>query len=102
MKSFKVSDGKVKVDGVLYGPNPNPDINIMGKTGRIHSINIPNKGQFFPLSGLFNDGTTLVDDTTDVVETKKVKLGKTELKESNGLAVDESGNLIKRKRAKKK
>lgn len=105
MKSFKVLDGKVKVDGVLYGQSPKDDLVIMGKSGRIHSITIEGKGQFFPISGEFNDGTTpLVDDTTNVVETKtkKGKLAKTELVEKSGVAVDVDGNPIKKKRSKKK
>jgi len=74
MKSFKVFDGKVKIDGVLYGQSPNPDINIMGKTGRIHSINISGKGQFFPIGGSFNDGTGIVvDSTTEVLDTPTKK-----------------------------
>ena len=69
MKSFKVIDGKVKVDGVLYGPSPINDVSVMGKMGMIHSINISGKGQFFPLSGEFNDGSIkVVDSTTEVLD----------------------------------
>lgn len=70
MKTFKVIDGRVKVDGVLYGQTPNNDVNITGKSGgRIHSINIQDKGQFFPIAGLFNDGSIKVtDDNTGIVE----------------------------------
>ncbi len=69
MKSFKVIDGKVKVDGVLYGPSPSNDVSVMGKMGRIHSIMIEGKGQFFPLSGEFNDGSIkVVDSTTEVLD----------------------------------
>jgi len=69
MKSFKVIDGKVKVDGVLYGPSPSNDVSVRGKMGRIHSIMIEGKGQFFPLSGEFNDGSIkVVDSTPDVLD----------------------------------
>jgi hypothetical protein len=69
MKSFKINDGKVKVDGVLYGSTPNGDVNITGKSGRIHSINISGRGQFFPISGVFDDGSIrTVDSTTEVLE----------------------------------
>lgn len=108
MKSFKISDGRVRIDGVLYGPSPLTDINIQGKSGRIHSINIEGKGQFFPLSGEFNDGTIkVVDSTTEVLDSepttkKKGKLNKTELVEKSGVAVDEKGNIVKRKKGAKK
>jgi hypothetical protein len=69
MKSFKVSDGKVMVDGVLYGTTPINDVKVRGKVGTIHSINIEGRGQFFPISGLFNDGSIkVVDSTTDVLD----------------------------------
>ena len=86
MKSFRVIDGKVKIDGVLYGPSPSTDVNVMGKSGRIHSINIGNRGQFFPLSGEFNDGTiTMVDSTTEVLDepTTKKKSKATKSKKSS-------------------
>jgi hypothetical protein len=98
MKSFKVRDGKVLVDGVVYGLTPT-DSDIRGKAGRIQSINISGKGMFFPYYGTFNDGSVPVVDETPI---KKGKLAKTELKESNGLAVDESGNLIKKRKTTKK
>ena len=98
MKSFKVRDGKVTIDGVLYGPTPT-ESNIVGKSGRIQSINIGGT-QFFPLSGLFNDGTTPIVDETPTTK-KKGKLAKTELVESSSAAVDENGKLIKVKRTKK-
>ena len=69
MKSFKVIDGKVKVDGVLYGPSPSNDVKVRGKMGTIHSINIEGRGQFFPISGEFNDGSIkVVDSTTEVLD----------------------------------
>jgi len=69
MKSFKVIDGKVKVDGILYGPSPSNDVKVMGKMGTIHSINISGRGQFFPISGVFDDGSVrVVDSTTEVLE----------------------------------
>ena len=82
MRSFKVRDGKVMVDGILYGSSPT-DTKIVGKSGSgfIHSINIEGRGQFFPINGVFNDGTIPeTDDNTGIVEetakpkrTKKVK-----------------------------
>ena len=105
MESFKANDGKVKINGVIYGPTPNNDIVIMGKNGRIHSINIPGKGQLFPIGGFYNDGTTpIVDSTTEVLQPteKKKKAKATKLVESNGEPFYEKGNLIgKKKRAKK-
>ena len=98
MKSFKVREGKMLVDGVYYSDKPNDNV-IMGKMGRIHSISISGK-QFFPYGGTFNDGTTKVEVDEPVV--KVSKKSKTELKESNGVATDESGNPIKKKKAKKK
>ncbi len=71
MKAFKVIDGKVKVDGVLYGQSPSNDVVVRGKMGRIHSIMIEGKGQFFPIGGEFNDGTIrTVDSTTDVLDSE--------------------------------
>ena len=101
MKSFKVRDGKVVVDGVIYGPTPT-ESSIMGKSGRIQSIHIQGKGQFFPYSGTFNDGTTPSVDESPATPIKKGKLGKTELVEKSSAAVDESGKLVKVKRTKKK
>ena len=82
MRSFKVRDGRVTVDGILYGSSPT-ETKIVGKSGSgfIHSINIEGRGQFFPISGVFDDGTIKVtDDNTGIVEevlkpkrTKKVK-----------------------------
>lgn len=99
MKSFKVREGKMLVDGVYYSDKPNDNV-IMGKMGRIHSINISGK-QFFPYGGEFNDGTP----KAEVVDTPIVKVSKkskTELKESNGIATDENGKPIKRKKTTKK
>lgn len=102
MESFKANDGKVKINGVIYGPTPNNDIVIMGKNGRIHSINIPGKGQLFPIGGFYNDGTTpIVEEGLPATETKK-RAKATKLVEDNGEPLDEKGNLIgKKKRAKK-
>ena len=55
MKSFRVSNGMVKIDGVTYSTFPKEDVRIMGKSGRIHSIVIEGKGQFFPIAGEFNE-----------------------------------------------
>jgi hypothetical protein len=73
MKSFKVREGKTLIDGILYGESPQPNP-IMGKWGKIASINIGGR-QFFPLSGTFDDGSISVstDDTGIVEETKPTK-----------------------------
>ena len=92
MKSFKVRDGKVLVDGVVYGPTPT-DSDVKGKSGRILSINIPGKGMYFPYHGTFNDGSPSVDETPIV---KRGKLAKTELKENSSKAVGIDGKPIKR------
>ncbi len=81
MKSFKVIDGKVNVDGVIYGTSPKEDVVIRGKSGgRIHSIHIGGRGQFFPIGGEFNDGSIpMVDSTTETLEpttTEKKKRAK--------------------------
>ena len=101
MRSFQIREGKVMVDGVIYSQSPNDSV-VMGKMGRIHSINIEGRGQFFPISGEFNDGTIkVVDSQTDVLDSEpltKKKSKKTELVESNGIPTDESGNPITKKR----
>ena len=67
MKSFKVRDGKMLVDGVYYSEKPSENV-IKGKAGRIHSINVGGK-QFFPYAGQFDDGSIkMVDSTTEVLE----------------------------------
>jgi len=97
MKSFKIREGKMLVDGVFYSDKPSENV-IMGKWGRIHSINVMGK-QMFPYGGVFDDGTTQSEPTTD---TKTKSLPKTELVEKSGVAVDESGKLVKKSRSKKK
>ena len=74
MKSFKIREGLILIDGILYGPTPT-DVKIKGKVGTIQSISVPNKGQFFPYSGTFIDSTLVVtDDSTGIVEeTKPIK-----------------------------
>jgi len=79
MKSFKVRDGQVLIDGILYSESQqtNP---IKGKWGNIVSINVGGR-QFFPQSGTFIDSTLVVtDDSTGIVEetkpTKKVSKSK--------------------------
>lgn len=94
MKSFKIRENVVIIDGVHYGPTPS-EYKVQGKSGRIQSISIPNRGQFFPISGEFNDGSAPIVDETPV---KKVKLAKTELKESSSIPVDVDGKPIKRKK----
>lgn len=103
MKSFKVIDSHVKVDGVIYRSNPSNDVNIKGKLGTIHSINIEGRGQFFPIDGIFDDGSVkVVDSTTDVLDetttTKRTKA--TKMVETNGVPTDINGKPIKK--AKKK
>lgn len=70
MKSFKIREDKVLIDGILYSDSQqaNP---IKGKWGNIVSINIDGK-QFFPQSGTFIDSTLRVtDDSTEGVEETK-------------------------------
>ena len=104
MRSFKVRDGKVLVDGVVYGLTPT-DSNIKGKVGRIQSIHIGGKGSFFPYYGTFNDGTIpLTEDNTGIVEPttkKKGKATKTELVEKSSKAVGIDGNPLKKTRKTK-
>jgi hypothetical protein len=73
MKSFKIRENQVLIDGILYSDSEqsNP---IMGKWGKIISLNIGGK-QFFPQSGTFIDSTLKVtDDSTGIVEeTKPIK-----------------------------
>jgi len=99
MKSFKVREGKMLVDGVYYSENPS-ESHIKGKVGRIHSISISGK-QFFPYGGEFIDDTLVVtDDNTGIVEETKPKVKKTELVESSSPATDTNGNPIKKTRKK--
>jgi hypothetical protein len=74
MKSFKIRENLILIDGVLYGPTPT-DVKIKGKVGMIQSIGVPNKGQFFPYSGTFIDDTiSVTEDSTGIVEeTKPIK-----------------------------
>jgi hypothetical protein len=71
MKSFKIRENLILIDGVLYGPTPT-EVKIKGKMGTIQSISVPNKGQFFPYSGTFIDDTLVVtEDSTGIVEDVK-------------------------------
>jgi hypothetical protein len=73
MKSFKIRENVVIIDGVHYGPTPS-EYKVYGKTGRIQSITIPNRGQYFPISGEFIDSSIPVtDDSTGIVEDTKPK-----------------------------
>jgi hypothetical protein len=68
MKSFKIRENHILIDGVLYGPTPT-DVKIKGKSGTIHSISVPNRGQYFPYSGTFIDSTLAVtEDSTGIME----------------------------------
>ncbi len=73
MKSFKIREGKMLVDGVMYSDSPS-ESNIKGKAGRIHSISIDGR-QYFPYGGEFIDDTIKVteDNTGLMEETKPVK-----------------------------
>lgn len=67
MKSFKIREGKMLVDGVMYSDSPSETI-VKGKAGRIHSISISGR-QYFPYGGEFIDDTLVVtDDSTGIVE----------------------------------
>jgi hypothetical protein len=74
MKSFKIRENQVELDGILYGQSPT-ELKIKGKVGMIQSIMVGGKGQFFPISGTYIDSTIVVtDDSTGIVEdTKPVK-----------------------------
>lgn len=80
MKSFKVREGKIKLDGVYYSQKET-DSDIRGKWGRIQSISISGK-QYFPYGGSFDDGTLVVteDNTGIVEETKPKRVSKTKKK----------------------
>ena len=68
MKSFKIRENQVELDGILYGQSPT-ELKVRGKAGMIHSIMVSGKGQFFPISGEFNDGTIqITEDSTGIVE----------------------------------
>jgi hypothetical protein len=98
MKSFKIRENVVSIDGVHYGPTPS-EYKVQGKAGRIQSITIPNRGQFFPIAGEFNDGTTpFVSDEP----TTKVKLNKTELKETSSIPMGIDGKPIRVRKTKSK
>lgn len=99
MKTFQIRDGIVQIDGVQYSSSPS-ESDIRGKMGRIHSINIEGRGQFFPIGGVFNDGTLPIVTDEPIVK-KKGKAPKTELVEKSGVAVDESGKIIKKSRKTK-
>lgn len=73
MKSFKVREGRMLVDGVFYSESPSDNV-IMGKAGRIQSISVGGR-QFFPYGGQFIDDTipTTTDNTGIVEETKPAK-----------------------------
>lgn len=72
MKSFKIREGKMLVDGVMYSDSPS-ESNIKGKAGRIHSISISGR-QYFPFEGEYIDSTLVVtDDSTGIVEETKPK-----------------------------
>jgi len=67
MKSFKVREGKVIVDGVIYSETPTQTV-VMGKWGKIQSIRIDGRGQYFPIGGEWMDSTLPVVDSTELLE----------------------------------
>ena len=70
MKSFKIRENQVLIDGILYSDSEQ-SIPIMGKWGKIISVNVGGR-QFFPQSGTFIDSTLVVtDDSTEGVEETK-------------------------------
>ena len=79
MKSFKVREGRMLVDGVYYSENPS-EAKIMGKVGRIQSISVGGR-QFFPYGGEYiddtikvtEDNTGLMEETQPVKKTRKKK-----------------------------
>ena len=101
MKSFKVREGSVVIDGIHYQSTP-CDTVVKGKVGKIQSINIGNRGQFFPVFGEFNDGSAPLSAPSADEPTTKVKLAKTELKESSSIPVDVDGKPIKVRKTKSK
>ena len=71
MKSFKIREGSVVIDGIHYQSTP-CDTVVRGKFGKIQSINIGNRGQFFPVFGQFDDGTIpITEDSTGIMEDVK-------------------------------
>ena len=74
MKSFKIRENQVELDGILYGQSPT-ELKVKGKVGMIQSIMVGGKGQFFPISGTYIDSSLpIVDDSTGIVEeTKPIK-----------------------------
>lgn len=102
MKTFRIKDGKVTIDGVVYSQKPT-ETKIVGKAGKgfIHSINIGDRGQFFPIDGVFNDGTTpIVEAPIDETAKPKGKLAKTELVEKSSKPVGLDGKPIKKAKTK--
>ena len=81
MKSFKIREGNVVIDGILYGTTPT-ELKFKGKYGTIQSIMIGNRGQYFPIGGEFNDGTIpLTEDSTGILEDiAPIKVKKTKSK----------------------
>jgi len=54
MKSFKIREGSVVIDGITYQSTP-LESDVKGKIGKIQSIGIGNRGQYFPVYGVFDD-----------------------------------------------
>jgi len=65
-------------------------------SGTIQSINIGGKGQYFPISGVFNDGTPIVEPVVKPVRNSK----KTELVETQSTPMSADGKPLKKKGGK--
>ena len=81
MKSFKIREGSVIIDGITYQSTP-CDTVVNGKYGKIQSINIGNRGQFFPVFGEFSDSDIpTTEDSTGLLEPiAPIKVTKTKSK----------------------
>jgi hypothetical protein len=66
LRSFRIRDSRVIIDGVTYGPNPKPNVQIFGEVGFIHSINIAGQ-QLFPQDGrFFSDIDDMIVDENEL------------------------------------
>jgi hypothetical protein len=66
LRSFRIREGRVMIDGVTYGPNPKPNVQIFGEVGFIHSINIAGQ-QLFPQDGrFFSDIDDMIVDESEL------------------------------------
>lgn len=72
MKSFKIREGNVVIDGITYQSNP-VETKVKGKIGNILSIMISGKGQWFPVYGEFNDTGLPLPIVEDMVVEERVE-----------------------------